>query len=275
MNLALETRGTQLHFLAGGAESAVYESADPFKPHFRRLRSPAGHSLVVCQPHDHVHHKGCFFGLATREFNFWEKAATPSNPTPPGRQVSQALTLDQTSGPKIGFAQTLSWAGCDGTPVFTEQRRIRMERSAAGFVWAWQTRLTSLRDNELVLSPWTMANARGVPVNYHGLGFRLRRDFSGMGGNAVALDGQPASFADALGAAPAEVTFTGSIDEIRPVPRIVLTLRQDRPDPLFILENPFAWLSVGPSNLAPVALPNGSTWEQTYTFTLADAPATS
>ncbi len=273
MNLNIETSGTELRFLADGAEVARYESTDAFKPHFRRLLSPAGHSMVVCQPHDHVHHKGCFFGLATREFNFWEESASPSNPTPTGRQVSCTLKLDHASGSEVGFTQMLHWAGLDGTPVFDEERQIRLRVAAEGYVWTWRTRLASLCDNELAMSPWSMANARGEKINYHGLAFRLRRDFSGMGGNTVLLDGKPATFADALGTTPVSaVTFIGSVDEFRPVPRIALTLRQAQPGVLFILENPFAWISAGPSNLAPVAWPRGTMWEQTYTFTVADVP---
>ncbi len=276
MNLKIETRGTQLRFLADGREAAIYESADMFKPHFRRLHSPAGHSLVVCQPHDHVHHKGCFFGLATREFNFWEEASSPANPTPTGRQSGKAPQLDAASGGEVGFTQHLRWEGFDGTPVFDEVRRLRLSSTAEGFAWTWHTQLTSLRDNELAPSPWSMANARGVKVNYHGLAFRLRRDFSGMGGNTVLIDGKATSFADALGATPgAVVTYIGSIDEIRPVPRISLTLHQAQPGALFILENPFAWLSAGPSNLGPVPLPRGTTWDQTYKFIVADVPAES
>jgi hypothetical protein len=270
VHFKIETQGTQLRFVANGAEIGVYESADPFKPHFRRLRSPAGHSLVVCQPHDHVHHKGCFFGLATAEFNFWEESASPANPTPTGRQVSRGLQFDRADGSELSVTQTLRWEGLDGTPVFDEMRTLGVRHADKGFAWTWHTQLTSLRDNELALSPWSMANARGAKVNYHGLAFRLRRDFSGMGGNTVLLDGKPSTFADALGAAPSAVTFIGSIDEIRPVPRIALMLQQAQPGALFILENPFAWLSAGPSNLAPVALPRGTTWEQTYAFTVAD-----
>jgi Methane oxygenase PmoA len=274
MNLKIETHGTQLHFLAEGAETAIYESADPLKPHFRRLRTAAGHSLVVCQPHDHVHHKGCFFGLATREFNFWEESASPSNPTPIGRQVSRALKIETITGPEVGFMQSLRWEGSDGTPVFDEMRRVRMRPITDGFAWTWHTRLTSLRDNEFAMSPWSMANARGVKVNYHGLAFRLRRDFSGMGGNTLLLDACATPFADVLGATPAAgVTYIGSIDEIHPVPRIALTLQQAQPDALFILENPFAWLSAGPSALASVPLPRGTTWEQSYQFTVVDAPS--
>lgn len=272
MRLKIETQGTHLRFLADSREIGVYACVDPFKPHFRRLLSPAGHRLVVCQPHDHVHHKGCFFGLATHEYNFWEESASPANPTATGRQVSRSVTVSPAAGNEVGATQLLRWEGLDGTAVFDEQRQLRVHATDRGFAWTWHTRLTSLRDNELALSPWAMANARGVPVNYHGLGFRLRRDFSGMGGNTVVLDGKPSTFADALGAAPAEVTYIGSIDEFRPVPRISLTLRQARPGALFILENPFAWVSAGPSNLVPLALPAGQTWEQTYTFTVADEP---
>jgi len=271
MQFKIEYAGTRLRFLANGAEIGVYESVDPFKPHFRRLCTPAGHSLVVCQPHDHVHHKGCFFGLATSEFNFWEESVSPSNPTPTGRQVSRDLQLHREAGTDLEFTQTLRWEGLDATPVFDEKRTVGVRSVDNGFVWTWRTELTSLRDNTLAFSPWSMANARGQKINYHGLGFRLRRDFSGMGGNTLFLDGSPSPFADALGAVASKATFIGSIDEIHPVPRIALTLQQSQPGALFVLENPFAWLSAGPSNLAPVVWPRNATWSQTYVFTVADA----
>jgi hypothetical protein len=273
MNFRINTEGTRLNFFADDREVAVYESEDAFKPHFRLLRSPAGHSFVVCQPHDHIHHKGCFFGLATREFNFWEETASPANPTATGRQASRKLRVEIAMGVEVGFTQILRWEGLDGAAVFDEERRLRLRFTAKGFIWTWHTRLTSLRDNELVMSPWSMANIHGVKINYHGIGFRLRRDFSGMGGNTILLDGLVTTFADALGAAPSTASYIGSVDGIHPVPRLALTLQQTQPGALFILENPFAWLSAGPSNLGPVALPRGSSWEQTYTFTLADVPS--
>ena len=186
-------------------------------------------------------------------------------------QGSDVMAEMERTGTEVGFVQALRWQGVDGTPVLDEERILRLSSTDERFNWTWRTRLVSLRDNVLAMSPWSMANAQGTKVSYHGLGFRLRRDFSAMGGNTVLLDGRPSTFAGALGVAPASaVTFIGSIDEYHPVPRVALTLRQAKPGALFILENPFAWLSAGPSNLAPASWPRGHVWEQAYTFTISD-----
>lgn len=273
--MRLQQHGTRFRFLSGNTEVGLYESGDTYKPHFRQLRSPAGQALIVCQPHDHIHHKGCFFGLQTSDFNFWEEATHPDNPTPPGRQTNRDTRIEQADGPEVTLLQALRWEGEDHTPVFDETRRLSAQHTAQGITWTWYSRLAALRDTTLVPSPWSMDNGRGQKVSYHGLGFRLLRDFSGMGGNTLQLDGQPATFAEALGTTPHQVTYTGSLDGRHPIHRIALHFSQAQPDPIFILENPFAWLSSGPANLQAHTIPTNTTWEQTYHFTITDIPPAS
>lgn len=266
-------KGGLLEFWSADHLVGVYRADDPFKPHLSRLRTPAGHDLVVSRPHDHPHHKGVQFGLRTADLNFWEEQPLPANPLPTGVQHPRALDIDAPCGAVAGFRQELLWAAPDGSlPTFSEQRILRCEDTGRGYRWTWQTALTPLRDVELAMSVWSMPLPDGRKVNYDGLGFRLRREFSGTGGNELRLDDRPAAFADALGATPARIEFTGRIDAIWPVPRVTLTLEQTRAGALFTVENPFAWISVGPSNAAPVRWRRDAIWRETYTFTAADAP---
>lgn len=270
--MRLIEKGGTLEIWSGDRLAGVYRADDSHKPHLSKLRSPAGFDLVVCQPHDHPHHKGAQFGLRTTDLNFWEERAIESNPTPTGVQTPQALRITSAWGAVASFEQELLWSAADGSlPTFHERRTVSCEDTGAGYRWRWKTSLEPLRDVELAMSVWSMARPDGRKVNYDGFGFRMRRDFSGTGGNELVLDGRPSSFADALGATPAKLAFTGRIDETLPVRRISLTLEQTRGGALFTVENPFAWVSVGPSNAAPVRWARGQTWEETYTFTVADA----
>lgn len=267
-------KGGLLEIWSGDRLAGVYRADDSHKPHLAKLRSPAGYDLIVSRPHDHPHHKGAQFGLRTTDLNFWEERALPANPTPTGVQTPKTLNLLSTWGATASFEQTLLWTAEDGSlPTFAERRVISCEDTGAGFRWRWHTALEPLRDVELAMSVWSMARPDGRKVNYDGFGFRMRRDFSGTGGNQLVLDGRDTSFADALGTTPAKLEFTGSIDETLPVRRISLTLEQTRGGALFTVENPFAWVSVGPSNAAPVRWARGQVWEETYTFTVADAPS--
>lgn len=270
--MKLTIRGGTLEFWSGGRLAGIYRADDGCKPHLARLLTPNGHALVVCRPHDHPHHKGVQFGLRTKELNFWEEQATAANPLPVGVQAPKALRVTSEWGSRVGFEQELLWASVDGSgQAFRETRALACEDVDRGFCWTWRVELEPLRDVELTQSVWAMGLPDGRRVNYDGLGFRLRRDFSGTGGNTLVVDGRPTAFAEASGAEPREVVFTGSIDETWPVPKVSLTVAQTRPAGLFVIENPFAFVSVGPSNLGPVRLARGQVWSETYTFTAADA----
>ncbi len=97
-------------------------------------------------------------------------------------------------------------------------------------------------------SQWSIPDAAGQPVNYHGLGLRFVRSFGGMRtSSTLSVDGQEMEFPDGLGVVPHSVTLIGSFDGAWPPPRAGVTIEQDQRNALFSLRDPFAYLALGPS----------------------------
>lgn len=262
-----------------GVVAGRYRYRDPFKPHVHPVSSPKGHVVSLASPHDHQHHKGLMYALRTPEFNFWEERSTlPGERV--GRQRHLAFSEVREAGETAGFTETLSWEPAEGgDAVFSETRRIACRRDAAGFVWTWECTLKVHRATRLVQSQWSHKKADGGKINYHGLGFRLRREFGGgTRNNALQLDGGPLQvnrgkgfdFTSAMGATPRRVMFVGSIDGVWPVPQVGVTIEQQQPNGLFVMEVPFAFFALGPSNLAERSLAAGETLVERYTVTIAD-----
>ncbi|MDO8545008.1 MAG: PmoA family protein [Opitutaceae bacterium] len=263
-----------------GALAGRYNYTDAFKPYVHPLQSPKGHSVSLVSPHDHQHHKGLMYALRIPELNFWEERSTlPGEAV--GRQRHLAFSEQRESGGEAGFTQTLSWEPAGGgEAVFEETRRISCRRDGAAFVWTWDTTLKSRRATRLVQSQWSHKKPDGGKINYHGLGLRLRREFGGgTRNNGLQLDDAPIrwnkgsarfDFTTAMGATPARATFIGSIDGIWPTPQVAVTLAQGQRNALFVMEEPFAFFTLGPSNLAERPLAAGETLREHYTVTVAD-----
>ena len=75
-----------------------------------------------------------------------------------------------------------------------------------------------------------------------------------------------------MGLTPSRVTFIGHIDGTWPVPRVGVTMTQAQRNGLFIYETPFAFMALGPSNLAERPLAAGEVLHENYTVTVADLP---
>ncbi len=111
-------------------------------------------------------------------------------------------------------------------------------------------------------------------------GVRLCREFGGgTRNNALQIDDDPVQwnrnskpfdFATAMGLTPARVVFIGHVDGTWPVPRVGVTLAQAQKNGLFILEEPFAFMALGPSNLAERPLAAGTVLREHYTVTIED-----
>lgn len=264
----------------GEVVAGRYNQTDAFKPHLHPLRSPRGHVISLVSPHDHKHHKGLMYALRVPDLNFWEETSTLPGEVV-GRQRHIAFADVCASGDEVGFTETLSWEPAQGgSAVFTETRRISCRREGEAFVWTWQATLLVQRATRLVQSQWSFKKADGQRINYHGLGLRFRRDFGGgTRNNALQLDSGPVRWnrnaspfdvTTAMGATPRTVTFIGSIDGSWPVAQVAVSLAQQQENGLFIMEVPFAFLALGPSNLGEVPLQAGDTLHEHYTVTVAD-----
>jgi len=272
MNFKLFQEGHDLVIeLVDGRPVGRYLAHDAYKPYLHPLHTPSGRVVSAAVPHDHRHHKGLMYALRLPELNFWEEVPTlPGERT--GRQRPLALSIHTASGPMVGFTQSLLWEAEDGTdPVLAEQRTITCTASARGFMWSWQTRLEALRALELVMSQWALTRADGRKVNYHGLGLRFPRSFGAMASSSqIMLDGQPADYAQALGAQAEAITVIGAYDGIWPPLHSGVCMRQFQAGTCFAIRDPFAYLALGPSNAGARTLAAHEIIHETYQIEVFD-----
>ncbi len=274
--MKLQISEQNVEFLNGGASAGRYNLNDPFKPFLHPLHTPAGRMVSAASPHDHKHHKGLMCALQTGEFNFWEEApASPAERV--GRQRHLGFQNVAWTGAEIGFTQQLAWESADGaTPVFREDRTIRCRHDGDEFVWTWTARLTVSRAGRLVKGRGSCALPDGRRISYNGLGLRLTRSFGCTGNNALLLDGRKVAFREGMGQVPRRATFQGTFDPHWPEwpgPRAAVTFEQEQHDGLFVMESPFAYMAMGPSNLEEVELIAGQILAQTYRIRVADMVA--
>jgi hypothetical protein len=273
MTLDLSLAGVE--FRLGETLAGFYRHSDEFKPHVHPLRTPRGHCLTSARPHDHKHHKGLMYALRAEDVNFWEEAATSPKEVP-GVERHQCFTDVVSRGSQVGVTETLRWTAEDGSLAsFDETRKLscRHDPAARAFIWNWFTRLVTLRPLHLLQSQWSHRLPNGTSVNYHGLGIRLRRDFGGLTRNhELRVDGVSfrENFQQQMGSRPHEVTFIGSIDETWPVERAGVTFQQQQNHALYVMEEPFPFMALGPTNLAPLNLEAGQTIEESFAVTVFD-----
>jgi len=272
--LTLAIGDTAIDVHQGDRLAGRYVYDDPFKPHLHPLCTPRGHTLTLKSPHDHPHHRGLMYALRTQDVNFWEERSTREGEAP-GRQRHERFTTVIERGSRVGVDEAVTWLPADGGPtVFRERRSLACAAldEDRGYEWTWSTELEAERDLTLIMSQWSAPRNDGTLVNYHGLGIRLRRDFGCTGGNALYLDGVETTFADGMGTTPTEAAFHGSIDGTWPVARAGVALRQSHANALFALQSPFAFLSLGPTNLAPRTLSRGDRLVERYVVRVFDLP---
>jgi hypothetical protein len=257
-----------------GSLAGRYVYADPYKPYLHPLLTPSGVPMSAFMPHDHKHHRALMYALRTPELNFWEERVTVPEERV-GRQVHRELADVVEVGDTVGFTQQLAWCAVDDkVPVFIETRRLSCTGSSDGhgFAWTWSTRLEAQSDVTLRMSQWSSPRADGALVNYHGLGLRLPREFGdSMASLVVRLDGRETTIANAHGQTPTSIEYRGAADGYWPVRFGGVRFTQQQPNALFIMKDPFAYIALGPSNLAPRALARGETIEEHYAIDVFDA----
>lgn len=260
----------------GGNLAGRYVYSDPFKPYLHPLLTSSGVSMSAFMPHDHKHHRALMYALRTPELNFWEeRVTTPEERV--GRQVHRELTDVVENGDSVGFTQALTWCAVDDDiPVFLETRRLTctLQDGGRGFAWTWRTQLVPQSDVTLRMSQWSAPRKDGTLVNYHGLGLRLPREFSGdLALVRIAIDGQQTSVEEAHGQTPRTISFEGAADGYWPVRFGGVRFSQHQPNTLFIMKEPFAYIALGPSNHAPRKLKRGELIQEDYAIDVFDADA--
>lgn len=256
-----------------GRLAARYAYDDAFKPSLHPLMTPGGLVVSAFMPHDHKHHRALMYALRTPDINFWEERQTLPGEVV-GRQAHRGFDAIEREGDQVGFTQSLLWSAEDGSlPTFAETRRLTCSLSPAGdaFRWDWTSEFSVLRDTTLIMSQWSAPRADGAIVNYHGLGLRLPREFGGAQADiTVHVDDRPAGVAEALGTVPRTVEYTAAVDGFWPVRRAGVRIGQSQANALFILKDPFAYLSLGPSNLAPRPVTEGERITERYRIEIFD-----
>jgi len=268
-----EEQGQLVFRVEDGRLAGRYAYDDAFKPSLHPLTTPGGLCVSAFMPHDHKHHRALMYALRVPDINFWEERQTLPGEVV-GRQVHRTFESLREEGDSVGFTQGLLWSALDGSlATFAERRRISCSVSPLGdaFRWEWSTEIEALRDTTLIMSQWSAPRPDGALVNYHGLGLRLPREFGGaIADIAVRVDDRAVGIAEALGAVPAVVEYSAAVDGFWPVRRAGVRIGQSQPNPLFILKDPFAYLSLGPSNLVPRELRRGERIVEHYRVEVFD-----
>jgi hypothetical protein len=139
------------------------------KPFFHPLRTPAGYTLSLFEPHDHVWHRGLWFTIKfINGENFWEERepyGTQVTPVPP--------TLTPAADGTVRIDQRLEWTRPEGAGiVFREERSIVHRPLADGsYALDWDVALTAQADLLLDRTPFTTWGG------YGGLTFRGNRNW--------------------------------------------------------------------------------------------------
>ncbi len=259
-------------FQHDGQIAGRYVFGDDFKPYIHPLRTPAGHIVSLASPHDHKHHKGLMYALSVPGVNFWEERPTKPGEVP-GREVHEQFRSVKNNADDVGFEEDLTWLPeAGGEPIFREIRSIscRSEPAHNGYVWTWRTELLAMQDTELTMSKWSAPQADGRLVNYHGLGIRFRREFGCTGGNRLLVDNEDVPIAEGTGLTPHVAEFHGSIDEIWPIQQAGVRMTQEQQNGLFVMDKPFAFMGLGPSNLGPVSIAAGEKISEQYEILVFD-----
>jgi hypothetical protein len=127
------------------------------KPFFHPVRTPAGFTLTLFEPHDHIWHRGLWFTIKfINGKNFWEERedgdfGTQVTPIPP--------ILTPGADGSIEIAQRLEWTrpGSAGL-VFQEERRIiHRPLDSESYALDWDVSLTAQADlllDRTVFTTW-------------------------------------------------------------------------------------------------------------------------
>ena len=246
---------------ADGKLCGTYHYSDPYISFFRGLLTPSGRDVVAFPPPDHPHHKGLQYGLCLTDVNFWEeKPDPPQLPAVVGRQQTTSMKL--LNGGQVGFSQEIVWRD-DVKESFHESRVISLQRTAQGYEWTWDAKLTASRDVVLIKGPWAARDQDGLSVGYYGLGVRLAEAFF-TENSQLFIDGNPTSVFEGLGQSVPRVALQGT--------GVQVMFEQTQTDPLYINVEGFIFMGLGavPTTVAERPLAKGESLMEHYVITVSD-----
>jgi hypothetical protein len=92
-------------------------------------------------------------------------------------------------------------------------------------------------------------------------------------GTELLLDGKATTGLpiEHMGRLATEVTYIGSIDETWPVEQAGVSLRQETDHALYVLDAPFPFMALGPTNAGPLELDNSESIKDSFTIRVFDA----
>lgn len=73
-----------------------------------------------------------------------------------------------------------------------------------------------------------------------------------------------------MGHRPKEVTYIGSIDETWPVEKAGVSFRQETNHALYVLDEPFGFMALGPTNAGPLELSEAEILKDSFTIRVFD-----
>jgi Methane oxygenase PmoA len=257
-------------FLWGERLAGSYCYTDCSKCYVHPLNSPKGYTVSLKSPQDHIHHKGLMYGLRTDRINFWEEYSTMENELVGCQRHIEFVSII-SKGNCVGFAESISWETRHEAPVIMEQRTVHCAVEEGQFVWKWACELQVKEDIRLITSQWSKPDKNGRLVNYHGLGLRFRPEFAQSDNQVLSLDGKPTSFRDALGQEPQEVRYSVKLVDANPAEGISVTLSATPKTGFFAIDDPFVYLSLGPTILGGFNVRAGERICNAYELRISDS----
>ena len=223
-----DTPGEKVAVTAGGATLCEYRySAARPKPYIHPLCVPGGRPITLDAPKDHVHHRGLMAAWSeVNGIDFWGEV----NPARHGQIVHQRFERLR-QGKRIEIVALNHWIA-EGKLLLVERRTVRAPAPLPEGVWLdWITEFKAIEPVKL---------AAGQHV-YNGLGIRLTRE---MDGGEVRNANGAATIEKANGDAAAWCAYhtAGAGVALFDHPR-----NPRHPNPFFVMNKPFGYLSAAPT----------------------------
>ena len=139
------------------------------KPFIHPLRTPAGHTLSLAEPYDHLWHRGLWFTFKfVNGDNFWEE-----NVDHGVQRIEDVPDISHAEKDEVAIRMNLGWIQPrTGDMVLKEERHISYRCGDDADTFDWTTSLVAQRNVTLDRTPYTTWGG------YGGLSFRGARGWA-------------------------------------------------------------------------------------------------